>query len=211
MTQLVKKRKTTVVVGVDLAGSPGRNTGICLLKGMTAAAWATVHSDEEILAFVEAARPGLVAIDAPLSLPPGRTSLEERTEEHLRPCDRELLKRRIRFFPITIGPMRSLTTRGIRLKQELAQKGYEVIEIYPGAAQDIWKIARKQGGLSKLRQGLEKLGLKRLSKDMNGDELDAVTGALVGRLYLKGQAEVLGNFREGAIVVPRPMRSRSRR
>ncbi len=37
---------------------------------------------------------------------------------------------------------------------------------------------------------------------MNGDELDAVSGAIVGKLYLLGKAEVLGNFRQGAIVVP---------
>jgi hypothetical protein len=202
------KSKTTRVVGVDLAGSPGRNTGICLLRGMAISSFATVRTDEEILAFIEAARPSLVAIDAPLSLPPGRTSLEERNGEHFRPCDRELLKRGIRFFPITLGPMRSLTTRGIRLKDMLVRLGLEVIEIYPGAAQDIWKITRKQGGLLKLHRGLEKLGLKGLGKNMNGDELDAVTGALVGRLYLKGQAEVLGNITEGAIVVPKPVKRR---
>ncbi len=197
-------------MGVDLAGSPGRNTGICLLKGMTVASFATLHADEEIFAFIDQARPDLVAIDAPLSLPPGRRSIEERTGEHFRPCDRELLKRGIRFFPITLGPMRSLTTRGIRLKETLVQRGYEVIEIYPGAAQDLWKIARKQGGLLKLRRGLEKLGLKKLAKDMNGDELDAATGALVGRLYLKGEAEALGTVSEGAIIVPKPVKRRPR-
>ena len=204
---MLDKKKTTHVVGVDLAGSPGRNTGICLLKGMTVASFGTVHADEEILAFIDRARPDLVAVDAPLSLPPGRKSIEERTGEHFRSCDRELLKRGIRFFPITLGPMRSLTARGIRLKETLVQRGYEVIEIYPGAAQDLWKIARKQGGLLKLRRGLEKLGLKKLAKDMNGDELDAVTGALVGRLYLKGEAEVLGNASEGAIIVPKPRKA----
>ncbi|MGH7274392.1 MAG: DUF429 domain-containing protein, partial [Nitrospiria bacterium] len=203
-----KKRKTTLVVGVDLAGSPKRNTGICLLKGMTVTSCVTVYSDDEILAFIEKAVPDIIAIDAPLNLPPGRKSLEERTGEHFRPCDRELLKRGIRFFPMTLGPMRSLTLRGIRLKELLTQRGDEVMEIYPGAAQDIWKIVRKQGGLSKLRKGLEKLGLKGLVKNMNGDELDAVTGALVGRLYLKGQAEVLGNSSEGAIVIPKPIKVR---
>jgi predicted nuclease with RNAse H fold len=176
---------------------------------MTVAACATVYSDDEVLAFIEAARPALVAIDAPLSLPPGRKSIEDRTGEHFRHCDRELLKRGIRFFPITLGPMRSLTTRGIRLKKRLVRRGFEVIEIYPGGAQDLWKIARKQRGLPKLRRGLEKLGLIGLAKTMNGDELDAVTGALVGRLYLKGHAEVLGDFCEGAIIIPKPIQSRS--
>jgi len=33
---------------------------------------------------------------------------------------------------------------------------------------------------------------------MSGDELDAVAAALVGQLFLRGKAEVLGNFRRGA-------------
>ena len=198
-----RTKKSTLVVGVDLAGSPNRNTGICLLKDMKILSCSTVHSDVEILSFINSARPDLIAIDAPLNLPPGRKSIEERTGEHFRPCDRELLKRGIRFFPITLGPMRSLTIRGINLKKLLNELRYEVIEIYSGAAQDIWKIVRKQGGFKKLQKGLEKLGLKGLGKGRNGDELDAITGALVGRLYLKKQAEVLGNFVEGAIVIPK--------
>jgi predicted nuclease with RNAse H fold len=198
------KRRT--IVGIDLAGSPKRNTGICALRGLTVTTFATVHADDEILRFVDAIRPDLIAVDAPLNLPPGRRSLEERNAEHFRPCDRELLKRGIRFFPITLGPMRSLTERGIRLKNLLVERGYGVIEIYPGAAQDILGIPRKQVGLPRLRRGLARLGIKGLEPKMNGDELDAVTGAFVGRLYLKGQAEVLGNFEEGAIVVPRTVR-----
>ncbi|MBU1298907.1 MAG: hypothetical protein KJ963_05865 [Bacteroidetes bacterium] len=67
------------------------------------------------------------------------------------------------------------------------------------------KVLQRKGykGLSKLRRGLEKLGLKGLNKKINGDELDAVTGVLVGRLFLQDKAEVLGNFKEGAIVVPK--------
>jgi len=197
----MKKKKITVV-GIDLAGSPKRNTGICTLRGMTITRYATVNIDKEILDFVEAVRPALVSIDAPLNLPPGRKTIEDRNGEHFRPCDRELLKRGIRFFPITLGPMRSLTVRGISLKKKLVRRGYKVIEMYPGAAQDVWKIARKQDGLPKLRRGLEKLGLKGLEKTMNGDELDAVTGALVAKLFLQGKAEVLGNFRQGAIIIP---------
>lgn len=197
-----KRKVLYSVVGIDLAGSPKRNTGICLLKGKTVVKYATVYSDSEIISFVEEAKPALIAIDAPLNLPPGRKNIEDRNGEHFRPCDRELLKRGIRFFPITLGPMRSLTVRGIKLKKILKRKGYEVIEIYPGAAQDVWCIPRKQKGLPKLRRGLEKLGLKGLNKDMNGDELDAVSGAYVGKLFLHGKAEVLGSFRGGAIVVP---------
>lgn len=190
------------VVGIDLAGSTLRNTGMCVLRRMNVAEFATVNTDKQIFEFIARSNPNLIAIDAPLNLPPGRKSFEGRNGEHFRKCDRELLARGIRFFPITLGPMRLLTLRGITLKQKLLRRGFKVIEIYPGAAQDIWKIARKQEGLPKLRQGLEKLGVKGLAKNMNGDELDAVTAALVGRLYLQGRAEILGNFSSGAIVVP---------
>jgi len=190
------------VVGIDLAGSPKRNTGISTLKKDRVTSCATVHTDQEIITYVEKENPAVVAIDAPLNLPPGRKSIEDRRGEHFRPCDRELLRRGIRFFPITLGPMRLLTKRGIRLKRALAARGYSVIEVYPGAAQDIWRTGRKQDGLPKLRRGLEKLGVKGLHREMSGDELDAVTAALVGQLFLRGKAEVLGDFKRGAIVIP---------
>ena len=196
------KRHNRNVVGVDLAGSPKRNTGICTLKKDNITSCAIVHTDQEIFNYVQKENPALISIDAPLNLPPGRKSIEDKTGEHFRSCDRELLRRRIRFFPITLGPMRLLTKRGIHLKRVLTRRGYPVIEVYPGAAQDIWHTGRKQDGLSKLRKGLEKLGVKGLHKKMSGDELDAVTAALVGQLFLRGKAEVLGNFRRGAIVIP---------
>jgi predicted nuclease with RNAse H fold len=201
-------RHSPTVVGVDLAGSPTRNTGICTLRGNSIIECETVHSDEEIIAHVRRADPDLIAIDAPLNLPPGRRTIEDRNGEHFRPCDRELLRRGIRFFPITLGPMRSLTTRGIALKKKLVRRGFKVIEMFPGAAQDVWGIARKQEGLGKLQRGLKKLGLRGLDRKLNGDELDAVTGAFVGRLFLEGKAEVLGNFKEGAIVVPMQKKTR---
>lgn len=175
---------------------------MCVLKGNRITSYATVFTDKEISEIVRKSQPDIIAIDAPLNLPPGRKTLEDRNGEHFRPCDRELLRRGIRFFPITLGPMRSLTKRGILLKNRFRRQGFKVIEIYPGAAQDVWGIPRKQFGLGRLRRGLEMLGIQGLEHGMNGDELDAVSGAVVGRMYLRDKAEVLGNFRQGAIVVP---------
>jgi len=197
-----RKHHHRKVVGIDLAGSPKRNTGICTLKKNNLTFCTIVHTDQEIIGYVEKENPTLIAIDAPLNLPPGRKSIEDKNGEHFRPCDRELLRRGIRFFPITLGPMRLLTERGIRLKRTLTARGYAVIEVYPGAAQDIWHIGRKQDGLLKLCKGLEKLGVNGLNKKMTGDELDAVTAALVGQFYLRGKAEVLGHVKRGAIVIP---------
>ena len=91
-----------LIVGLDLAGVETRPTGFCVLRGMDADTFLT-HTDAEILGKTMENKPDIVAIDAPLSLPPGRKSLEERTGVHLRECDRELLKRGIRFFPVTLG------------------------------------------------------------------------------------------------------------
>jgi len=197
-----RKRHNLSVVGIDLAGSPRRDTGISTLKKDNITSCTIVHTDQEIIKYVEEENPILIAIDAPLNLPPGRKSIEDKNGEHFRPCDRELLRRGIRFFPITLGPMRLLTKRGIRLKRALTARGYSVIEVYPGAAQDIWHTGRKQAGLPKLCRGLAKLGVKGLNQKMDGDELDAVTAALVGQLFLRGKAEVLGDFKRGAIVIP---------
>jgi predicted nuclease with RNAse H fold len=192
-------RRQMVIVGVDLAGSPRRATGVCTLRGMKAKTL-VAHDDEEILAAIERAKPDLVPIDAPLSLPAGRKTIHDRRGEHLRECDRELQRRRIRFFPITLGPMRMLTERGLALKAKIEAQGYRAVECYPGAAQDIWRIPRQKHDLIGLVRGLESLGVKGLTADLTGDELDAVTAALVGCWFLKGKGEMLGS--EGGILVP---------
>jgi len=102
-------KRTACVVGLDLAGSPQRPTGACRLSGGRVAT-TILFSDVEILAYVAAARPALVTIDAPLHLPPGRSSIHDRNAVHYRPCDLELRARGIPFFPITLGPMRTLTS-----------------------------------------------------------------------------------------------------
>ena len=190
-----------VVLGIDLAGVSHRPTGICLLDnelGRTR----LLYEDREILDYARESEPALIAIDAPLNLPPGRRSMADRNSSHYRPCDVELRRRKIPFFPITLGPMRKLTERGIRLKRSLEAEGFRVVEIYPGGAQDVWRIPRAKRGREGLRRGLARLGVKGLTRSASDHELDAATGALVGWLYLMDQAEVLGDFRSGAILMP---------
>jgi predicted nuclease with RNAse H fold len=188
------------IVGLDLAGVGNRPTGLCILKNMSAKT-CLVYKDEEVLKTVEENSPRIVAIDAPLSLPTGRKSIEQRTSVHLRECDKELLRRRIKFFPITIGPMRKLTSRGINLRRTLENRHIWVIEVYPGGAQDILGISRKQQGLRRLRSGLEKLGVTGLNSRMSDHELDAVTCAVVGKLFLEGKSVTYGTPDQG-IVMP---------
>lgn len=189
------------VVGIDLAGVEARPTGFCVLDGMSASC-SIRHKDREIVEVTEKIRPEVVAIDAPLALPKGRKSLEERSDVHLRACDKALLEMKIKFFPITLGPMRKLTKRGIKLKELLEDKNFEVIETYPGAAQDVLEIPRKQRGLEELRKSLAKLGIKGLRSKMTGDELDAVTCALVGKMYLDGDYMAIGDPDEILMILP---------
>ena len=199
-------RRNPKLVGLDLAGSENRPTGICFLEGNQAKVLA-IYTDEEILRAI-GDDVKAVAIDAPLSLPKGRCCLRDECDcsgkAHFRVCDLELRKMKIKFFPITLGPMRKLTLRGMALKKKLEARRLRVFETYPGAAQDIWGIPR-QKDLKGLQQGLKRFKLRGnwLRETVTKDELDALTCALVAREDLRGKALVIGAPEEGLMILPR--------
>ena len=157
------------------------------------------------------ADPDVVSIDAPLFLPKGRSSLEQKGPPHLRVCDRELLRMKIRFFPISLGPMRLLTARGMRLRKAFEEEGLKVIEGYPGAVQDILGMPRKQAGIEELRRALVEFGVRGgiKKKEITGDELDAITCAILGEMYLDGSYQAIGAEDEGFMILPDLSRLRS--
>lgn len=191
-------------VGLDLAGSPTRTTGFCLLEGPHRTRTLALQGDEEVLARTLEARAGVVSIDAPLSLPRGRASLDIPGPPHFRACDLELRRLGIPFFPLTLGPMRLLTARGIRLKRALERQGITVLESYPGGVQDMVGLPRKGGGARRLQRALLREGFRGDVEriDITHDELDAVACAWVGRLYLQGRAWLIGDREEGTIALP---------
>jgi hypothetical protein len=193
------------VVGLDLAGSERRDTGFCVMEGTMSCRTEVLHADDEIVAKTLAARPRVVSIDAPLFLPLGRASLESRGPPHLRECDRELLRMKIKFFPISLGPMRMLTARGMRLRSVFEKRNLEVIESFPGAIQDILGMPRKQAGVGKLERALRRYGVHwRRKSPLTGDELDGITSALVGLMYAKNEYRAIGDPREGLMILPSP-------
>ena len=193
-------------MGLDLAGSPKRDTGYCVYRGPQELAVSVLGDDRSIEAKVTAVHPELVVIDAPLSLPRGRETIEDRSGPHFRECDRELRRLGIRFFPLTLGPMRMLTVRGMRLRGRFESKGLRVVEGYPGGAQDLLGIVRKQAGAPLLQKQLRGLGLggDLLERSLTHDELDAVTLAWVGSQHLIGRGMMIGDPAEGQILLPRP-------
>jgi len=200
----VRAPRFPTVIGLDLAGSPVRNTGCCILTGSRSARTSVLHSDQDILTAVSEVRPALVLIDAPLSLPRGRATIDDRSGPHFRECDRELRRLGIRFFPLTLGPMRMLTERGMRLAGTLRSRGYRVEEGYPGGAQDLLGIPRKQTGTPALQRALRRLGLGGdvARRPLTHDELDAATLAWVARRFLEGTARAIGDPSEGIMVLP---------
>ena len=198
------------VAGVDLAGSPTRPTGFCILDTGLYAKTKLLYKDEEIVDEILAVKPTIVSIDAPLALPRGRCCLKDdcqcRKAGHLRECDKVLLKLKIKFFPLTLGPMRKLTLRGINLTKILSQKGFKVIESFPNSIKIILGFPGKKEGLEKLRKALIDYGIKGdiNKKNITEHELDAILSALVGKLYLEGKAVEIGDPDEALMVIPNP-------
>src|SRR5262245_41558256 len=190
-------------VGIDLAGSPKRPTGVCLMRGRRVET-SVVYADEELLDFIGDVDATNIGIDAPLFLPLGRCCLRNdctcpRTI-HFRECDLELRRRGIRFFPITLGPMRQLTERGMKLSRLLSTMGHAVLETYPGAAQDLWGIPR-QRNVPGLRRGLRQF-VEFSGRGITCHELDAVTCALLAKFHHQGRTELIGRPEEGWMVLP---------
>lgn len=200
------------IVGIDLTGSKERPSGWCILAGNDAKT-ATLSSDEQIIAETIAAKPELVSIDSPLSLPTGRVSVFDDDPGRdrygiMRVCERELKRRGVNVYPCLLPSMQKLTARGIKLANVFRKLGLPVIESYPGAAQDIMRIPRKGAGEEWLKLGLSEFGIKGAYErtSVTHDELDAITSALVGTFHFAGLSEALGTETEAPLIIPRLQR-----
>jgi len=195
-------------VGIDLVSSEDRDSGFCALKGNNATT-CRVKTDDEMIRLAIEAGADLISIDSPLSIPKGRTTFFDddpyRDEFGItRECERILKRRGISSYPCLINSMQKLTQRGMLLAQKFRKLGVPVIESYPGAAQDIMSIPRKQAGLDYLVEGLKEFGLagEFLRTSVSHDELDAITSAVVGHFFWVGMFEALGNPDEEYLIIP---------
>jgi predicted nuclease with RNAse H fold/dephospho-CoA kinase len=155
------------------------------------------------------ARPHVVSIDSPLSLPMGRVRVTDDdpargTAGIVRICERVLRQRGVNVYPCLLPSMQRLTERGMRLAAYFRGRGIPTIESYPGAAQDILGIPRKRASIDHLREGLRYFGIQGdwIRAHVRHDELDAITAALVGAFFWAGRFEGLGSRDEGLLIVP---------
>ena len=187
-------------LGVDLAGSEKRNTGIAFVENNSIVTF-ILRNEKELFEIMQKFQ--FIYIDAPLTLPHGRTSLEVRNEHHFRECDLLLRKRGIKFFPITLGPMRMLTQRGMRLRERLSKLGKEVYEVFPGAFYDVFGVKRKdRDSIQVLYKTLSFFfGLSLKVDYPSQDELDAIACLFTGFFHKLNLAEFLTGI-DGTIIIP---------
>lgn len=171
-------------VGIDLTGSEIRPSGVAFLKDNVLIETQRLRTDLAIQDFVLRYAPDVVSIDSPLSLPEDSTKI-------YRNCELTLKRRGIGVYWCLLPSMKNLTMRGISLASSLRARNMVVIESYPGAAQDLLNIPRKNKGTAMLAAGLANYGILG-ALNVSHDELDAITSAIVGLLYLKGDYEALG-------------------
>ena len=191
------------VVGIDLTAGE-KETGIAKLVGHVVET-TSLLSDDDILSYVNDHAPEIVSIDSPLGLPGGGATIDPEAGI-VRVAEQDLASIGIPAYPALIDSMQNLTLRGIALRRAICELPCKprVIESYPGAAQDILSIPRKQKGLDLLREGLRRLGLRGKGLETQShDEMDAITSAVVGRFYEVGQFEPMGIPSEAQLIVPK--------
>ena len=199
-----------MTVGIDLRSGPRYPTGVAVMDGSRRLQRLEVmRHDDEILEAVAADAPALIAIDAPLGLPEGRCCTAPTCEcarfGIMREVDRVCAAAGFRPFPTLLPSMVKLTERGMRLHAELTSAGHDVVEVYPGMAQDVLGVPRKGAGVDRLRRGLKRAGIRGIprSRRVTHDELDAATCALVAQLHLEGETETMGPGVPVPLVLPR--------
>lgn len=197
-----------VAVGIDLTGSASKPSGWAVLDGCHATT-KPLRTDEELIEESLKYNPRIVSIDSPLSYPAGRDCTDPNCECRkygiTRYCERLLSSFGIGVYPCLIPSMEKLTNRGIKIAKKFRDLGIEVIESYPGVAQDILSIRRKQNGLEHLKNSYKNFGITGdylTTNKISHDELDAISSALVGLFYLNGQYVALGNETEDYLIVP---------
>jgi uncharacterized protein YprB with RNaseH-like and TPR domain/predicted nuclease with RNAse H fold len=193
------------IVGIDLTGSERRATGWALLDRCSASTMA-LRTDGELIRETVAAKPDIVSIDSPLSMPEGVTDCDSIGSSPIyRKCELALKRMGISVFWCLLPTMKGLTQRGMSLAAEFRRRGLRVIESYPGAAQDLLGIPRKGSSLEELKKGMGRIGISGLylTDRVTHDEVDAITSALVGLFYLADDYIALGTPAEDYLIVPR--------
>lgn len=178
-------------VGIDLAGHPKNPTGWACLQGNSVET-RELFSDDEILFETFKARPTVVAIDAPLTLPIRGVT---------RKADRDMHRHGYHVLPPLYPAMKALTYRGIGLAQKIRVECIEVIEVHPASTRRALSMPIRDW--EEVQRIFVEIGVKVSEKPLTAHQIDAVTAALTAYLHIKGDEEKIGDNIEGYIIVPK--------
>lgn len=181
------------IIGIDLAADPKNPTCWASLKQKRVRT-KLLHTDKDILRETLPAKPALVAIDAPLSMPRCGKA---------RTADREMMHRCYRVFPPLFSTMRHLTDGAIGLNKLIAERGYKTIEVHPTSTRKALKMPIK--ATCKVQAILKTIGLKGEieSRMLTVHEIDATIAALTAHIHTQGRTEAIGDEEEGYIIIPK--------
>ena len=184
--------RKNIIVGIDLAGTAKNPTGWAMWKNKVVSA-CQLYNNQEIVRRSINCDPALIAIDAPLSLP---------AKGIMRGADREMYKRGYPVFPPRFPSMEKLTLRAMKIAKEIAGRGVDVIEVHPTSTRKALNMPAKDWDM--IQTLFLHLGLKGdlEVRALTPHEIDSITAALTGHLYLQGKTELVGDGKEGYIVVP---------
>lgn len=179
------------VAGLDLSGSEKKPSGWCLIDGRRVTT-KLLYSDDEILNEVTNARPVIIAIDAPLTMP---------KEGGFRHVDKELMKLKGKPLPPLMPGMRSLTMRAIGLITRINELSLniKILETHPQTAASRLNVSRSS---KQVLEALKAYGLKPFERNVSKHEVDAMLAALTAWLYLIGKVEEV-KADNGIIVLPK--------
>jgi hypothetical protein len=180
-----------IIIGIDLAGIQKNPTGLAVWKNKEISA-CQLYTDKEIVGTTLNWQPTMIAINAPLSLP--RKGL-------LRKTDREMHKQGYPVFPPLFRTMEKLTLRAMKMAKEITKESVSILEVHPASTRKALEIPSKDG--CRIQKIFLQLGLKGdlEKRPLTTHEIDAVTAALTGYLYLQGKTELIGDEKEGCIAV----------
>jgi predicted nuclease with RNAse H fold len=190
------------ILGIDFGSKMAGTTAICYNdNGLTfAQSEKGNNADDFIFDAVAGLAPGLIFIDAPLSLPKACYD-NSGGDFFYRRCDRELKA----MSPMFLG---GLTARAMRLKHQFTGEGIIVLEAYPRGL--VNELAKNNALFINLYKTdlpafsgllLESFGIKKFSAPTSWHQCDALLAYLTGTRYLDGSYREYGDAGEGLIFV----------
>ncbi|MEJ8755715.1 hypothetical protein WG947_01795 [Pontibacter sp. H259] len=192
-------------MGVDYGAKLAGTTAAAMVKNNTLQVWQSARgqdADEFLLQLIQDERPGVVFIDAPLTLPKvySQAPYTSNADFFYRACDREVQA----MSPMFIG---GLTARAIKLGTILAKQGIAMLETYP--AQLAHLLLPNERGYKKdlatmpviaqLLQDQIKYTFAQTPRDWH--QFDALLAWFSGYRHVNGQAILYGDAHEGTIIV----------